>query len=117
MHMNSDEIQRFREAFNRVENYLRRKGNYSDWRDFAYMLKEQSAKDINLRQYIDELGAMRELRNILFHREGVDTAPFAIPSQKTVERLEQIVANITTPPTVESQMVAVLLLSLPRKIN
>ena len=95
----------FREAFNRIESYLRHRGNYDNWKDFSSILKDQAKSDSNLRRFVDELDAMRELRNLLVHREGVDKEPIANPNPVTIERLSEIYKELTHPPTVETIMI------------
>lgn len=100
-----DNITAFREAFNRIDNYLRKRGGYDTWKDFSSILKEQAGRDGNLRPYVDELDTMRELRNILVHQEGVYREPIANPSIATVKRLEAIYQELTNPPTVNGIMI------------
>lgn len=102
----SENITSFIDEFNKLEDYLRRKGKYSSHDTIASIINKEASRNPIIRQYKDDLDSFRELRNALVHQQGIYTEPFAEPYPATVNRLQKISSTIINPPKASS--VAVL---------
>lgn len=91
---------RYLNAFNEIEDALRRLVD-ADKRERFYELIEKAAqKDKSIKTYSDDLKEFADLRNAIVH-DRIGGEPIAVPHYKTVIRIEKIRDFILAPPTVE----------------
>lgn len=80
---------RYLNAFNEIEDALRRLVD-ADKRERFYELIEKAAqKDKSIKTYSDDLKEFADLRNAIVH-DRIGGEPIAVPHYKTVIRIEKI---------------------------
>jgi CBS domain-containing protein len=93
--------QRFLDAFNAIEQYLRRHFGQRDkgWEPFVALLRRATEKSPPIRQFEADLEDYADLRNAIVHRSRGDQV-IAEPHLSAVQRLERIRDRLLSPPAV-----------------
>jgi hypothetical protein len=97
--------ERFEEAFNRIDNYLRRKFRIERNRTFASVL-DAGARDPMVKQHKDILRDFADLRNAIVHTRGVSTRILANPTDEAVFQIESLASRFERPRTLRALGVA-----------
>jgi predicted transcriptional regulator len=95
-----NQAERFIEAFNQIENHLRRTKDSKTYLSFFTMVDDASYQDPMIRQYRDELRLFGNLRNAIIHSERKGGRPVADPREDVVKEIEKIAKMILEPPLV-----------------
>ena len=85
----------FIEAYNSIDNFLKKEGNYDSHVSFSQKVKNSRNKII--KNHKDELITYGELRNAIIHSNKLNDQVIAEPHEETVKRLEKIRDNILNP--------------------
>lgn len=93
---NSD---RFLEAFNRIEKYLRKRTRSERWEGFYQLIRKASQFIPAVREYGDDLKEFADLRNAIVH-ERTDGRVIAEPHEWVVNKIEKLADLILRPPKV-----------------
>lgn len=93
----------FLDAFNTIEKYLRRKTKSDRFATFKELITLVQQSDTAIRRYSIDLQEFADLRNAIVH-ESTDGQVIAEPNQWAVERIEQIKALVTQPPSIRTFM-------------
>ena len=94
--MNSD---RFLQAFNRIEQHLRREAREDKFVSFGKLVRVAEKRDRIVRRYAVDLHEFADLRNAIVH-ETTDSHVIAEPNDRTVKHIEAIAAALGEPPLV-----------------
>lgn len=86
----------FIESFNHIHKYLQKYTNSDENTSFSDLLF-RSKKHPVLNLYLDELHVFRKLRNIIVHQTDDFEQIIALPSDKTVERIQFIEKQLVDP--------------------
>ena len=99
MNSNTANSDRFLQAFNRVEQHLRREAREDKFVSFGRLVREAEKRDRIVRRYAADLHEFADLRNAIVH-ETTDSHVIAEPNDRTVEHIEAIAAALSEPPLV-----------------
>lgn len=92
--------ERFIQAFNSIENFLRRNLEARNFSSFFNLIDDASQENLIVRQYKEELRLFGNLRNAIVHSDRRDGKPVADPREDVVEQIEKIVKMLLDPPLV-----------------
>jgi CBS domain-containing protein len=92
--------ERFINAFNAIENYLRRNLEARNFISFFNLIDDASQDNLIVRQYREELRLFGNLRNAIIHSDRKHGRPVADPREDVVEQIEKIVKMLLDPPLV-----------------
>ena len=88
--------ERFITAYNRLDKTIRDIYNFKPALTFSDLIRKSSEVNYVIKKFEDDLIDYGRLRNSIVHRSGEQT--IAEPHDDVVERMEQIVRLVTTPP-------------------
>ncbi|MBI5204431.1 MAG: hypothetical protein HZA11_05890 [Nitrospirae bacterium] len=91
--------ERYLNAFNSIENHLKKICNFDTRATFSQVVNEASKRSSVVRRFEDDLKEFADLRNAIVHDRGGGYV-IAEPNVKAVETIEQILDVITKPPKV-----------------
>ncbi len=94
--LNSD---RFLQAFNRIEQHLRREVQEDKFVSFGRLVRESERRDRIVQRYAVDLHEFADLRNAIVHKT-TDDHVIAEPNDRTVQHIETIAAALNEPPLV-----------------
>lgn len=89
---NSDD---FLDYYNRIDKYLKVKGNFDSLDSFSFKVKNSSIKIV--KHFKDELISLGELRNAIVHNPKIKGKAIAEPHEETVHRIIDLYERITNP--------------------
>lgn len=96
-----DNAERFLASFNRIHNYLSFLSNEKTHKKpFYHLLDENEYRNSGVKEYKNDLQIFADLRNVLVHKKLEINHYLAVPTDKVVERIEMIEAEIKSPPKV-----------------
>ncbi|SMD45735.1 Predicted transcriptional regulator with C-terminal CBS domains [Aquiflexum balticum DSM 16537] len=98
--------ERFIQAFNSIENYLRRNLEARNFTSFFNLIDEASQENLIVRQYREELRLFGNLRNAIMHSDRKQGKPVADPREDVVEQIEKIVKMLLDPPLVSQHFLS-----------
>lgn len=98
MRVNSD---RFLDAFNSIEKYLRRLSGSDQKKTFYVLVDEGARKNAAVRNYAVDLKEFGDLRNAIVH-ESTDNHVLAEPNDASVQKIERIAQLISQPPALRN---------------
>lgn len=78
----------FIDAYNSIDNYLKKEGNYESHVSFMHKIKH--SKNNIIRNHRDDLITYGELRNAIVHSPRLNDKAIAEPHAETVNRLQKI---------------------------
>jgi hypothetical protein len=90
--------ERFEEAFNRIDDWLRRRLGVDRRQPFSMNLKA-AASDPLVRPHKDTLEEFADLRNAIVHRRGVSNRILANPTDEAVAEIEALAKRFERPRT------------------
>jgi len=88
--------ERFIAAYNRLDKTIRDIYNFKPALTFSDLIRKSSEVNYVIKKHEDDLIDYGRLRNSIVHRSGEQT--IAEPHDDVVEKMEQIVRLVTTPP-------------------
>lgn len=98
--MEMSNADRFLEAFNAIENFLRRNLEARNFVSYFNLIDDMSETNLIIRQYRDQLRLFGNLRNAIIHSERKQGKPVADPREDVVLEIEKISAILMNPPLV-----------------
>ena len=102
---------RFLDAFNGIENWMRHELN-AEHEDFGILLSEMEQSRSGFDRYSSELRRLARLRNLIVHHHSRDE-PLAVPTTRSVERIDMIHKQLLSPPLLLSVAAAPVQTCLP----
>lgn len=96
-----EQSSKFLEAFNAIEDWLRRQANASPGVDFYEVVDLVSERQVGVRRHANLLKKLGRLRNFVVHEYSRDR-PMAVPTPYTVEKISAIRDELLSPPSLYS---------------
>lgn len=96
-----ENAERFLASFNRIHNHLSFLSKEKEYKKpFYHLLDENEHRNSGVKTYKNDLQIFADLRNVLVHKKLTVNEYLAVPTDKVVERIEMIEAEIKSPPKV-----------------
>ena len=89
--------QRFLEAFNNIDYYIKTRYDFNRAMGFSELIRKSVVLNFTIRKYEDDLIDYGRLRNAIIHNNNEDIV-IAEPHTSVVEKIEHIEKLLTTPP-------------------
>lgn len=90
--------ERFIASFNRIHNYLSFLDNEAEHKKpFYRLLDENEHRNPAVKKYKNDLQIFADLRNVMVHKKLVPNSYIAQPTDKVVDHIEQIEAELKSP--------------------
>lgn len=93
-----ENAERFLNAFNRIENFLRKETNSKPGVSFVELVSRAAKFNNVVNKYKDDLKEFAQLRNAIVHQ--TTEQPIAIPVDEVVQNIERIAQYLLSPPKV-----------------
>lgn len=87
--------EKFLDAYNKIDNYLKKTDNHKSYVPFAQKIKITKNKIV--KRFKDELLSFGELRNAIVHHPKIENKPIAEPHDSTVKKICELYEKITNP--------------------
>ena len=96
-----DNSSKFLEAFNAIEDWLRRQVNALPAEDFHEVVSQVAVRHFGVKRHANLLKKLGRLRNLVVHEYSRDK-PMTVPTPYTVERITAIRDELLSPPSLYS---------------